>query len=389
GTGDLTDIDYSDSTQDIGFTYNRLGQQQTVTDALGTRTFSYNDSKLMPETETITGLYSKVVTRTYDTADVPGRPTGFNIGADYSITYGYEPDTGRFGSVSWNSDASAHTAAYTYEPDSDLLHDLTVGDRFKTTYRYEPERNLRTQVKNEFDSQTVSVYDYLYNEQGLRTSLETGGSAFSGGTVAPDVKPAAYTANSLNQYTDIITTMNPGQYIPGQDIIPAEYIMTNPGYDDDGNLTGISDDPGTLRYSYNAENRLIAAAPELPMQGDRKVEFVYDYMGRRVKKTVFMWNGSWTQETEKLFVYDGWNMICEITTESGQSATEKYYVWGLDLSQSLQGAGGIGGLIAALDKQTGIVYYYLYDANGNVGQLVNAADGTIAAHYEYDPFGNL
>ncbi len=48
-----------------------------------------------------------------------------------------------------------------------------------------------------------------------------------------------------------------------------------------------------------------------------------------------------------------------ITTESGQSATEKYYVWGLDLSQSLQGAGGIGGLITSLDRQTGVVYYYL------------------------------
>ncbi|MCP4347822.1 MAG: RHS repeat-associated core domain-containing protein, partial [Desulfobacterales bacterium] len=36
-----------------------------------------------------------------------------------------------------------------------------------------------------------------------------------------------------------------------------------------------------------------------------------------------------------------------------------------------------------------VVYYYLYDANGNVGQLVNAADGSIAAHYEYDPFGNI
>ena len=34
-------------------------------------------------------------------------------------------------------------------------------------------------------------------------------------------------------------------------------------------------------------------------------------------------------------------------------------------------------------------YHYLYDANGNVGQLINAADGSIAAHYEYDPFGNL
>jgi RHS repeat-associated protein len=31
---------------------------------------------------------------------------------------------------------------------------------------------------------------------------------------------------------------------------------------------------------------------------------------------------------------------------------------------------------------------YLYDANGNVGQLVNATTGALAARYEYDPFGN-
>jgi RHS repeat-associated protein len=47
------------------------------------------------------------------------------------------------------------------------------------------------------------------------------------------------------------------------------------------------------------------------------------------------------------------------------------------------GSGGQGG--------TGVSpvnYAYLYDANGNVGQLVNLADGTLAAQYEYDPYGN-
>lgn len=34
-------------------------------------------------------------------------------------------------------------------------------------------------------------------------------------------------------------------------------------------------------------------------------------------------------------------------------------------------------------------YHYCYDGNGNVGQMVNTADGSIAAHYEYDPFGRL
>lgn len=61
-------------------------------------------------------------------------------------------------------------------------------------------------------------------------------------------------------------------------------------------------------------------------------------------------------------------------------------MWGLDLSGSLQGAGGIGGLL--LWKNNRGSFLYLYDANGNVGQLVNAATGAIAARYEYDPFGN-
>jgi len=42
-------------------------------------------------------------------------------------------------------------------------------------------------------------------------------------------------------------------------------------------------------------------------------------------------------------------------------------------------------LIAAVDSS--LTHYFCYDANGNVGQLVNGSDGSISAHYEYDPFG--
>ncbi|MBN1833013.1 MAG: RHS repeat-associated core domain-containing protein, partial [Deltaproteobacteria bacterium] len=92
-----------------------------------------------------------------------------------------------------------------------------------------------------------------------------------------------------------------------------------------------------------------------------------------------------TVESTKTFTYDGWNVIRETTT--GSSTSTEDYVWGLDLSGSLQGAVGIGGLLL-WKKDTG-TFLYLYDANGNVGQLVNAATGAIAARYEYDPFGNL
>ncbi|MGB3117893.1 MAG: RHS repeat-associated core domain-containing protein, partial [Verrucomicrobiales bacterium] len=67
-------------------------------------------------------------------------------------------------------------------------------------------------------------------------------------------------------------------------------------------------------------------------------------------------------------------------------------------------AGGVGGLLAATEikpapaqsaskESTSLTalarsHYFLYDANGNVTQIVDAA-GRLAAHYEYDPFGNV
>ncbi|MGB9620578.1 MAG: RHS repeat domain-containing protein, partial [Armatimonadota bacterium] len=34
-------------------------------------------------------------------------------------------------------------------------------------------------------------------------------------------------------------------------------------------------------------------------------------------------------------------------------------------------------------------YWFVYDANGNVGQILAAADWSVAARYEYDPYGNV
>jgi len=139
-------------------------------------------------------------------------------------------------------------------------------------------------------------------------------------------------------------------------------------YDEDGNL--LSD--GRFTYTWNAENRLIEVQSRTGILPVIHAEYKYDFQGRRVSMTV---NG-----VETIFVWDGWNIL----HETSNSATNNY-VWGLDLSGTLQGAGGVGGLVAA--TLSGSNVFYCVDGNGNVSDLIDDA-GTIVAHYEYDPFGN-
>jgi len=87
------------------------------------------------------------------------------------------------------------------------------------------------------------------------------------------------------------------------------------------------------------------------------------------------------------YLYDGWNLIAELNGNSG-NALVRSYTWGLDLSGTAQGAGGVGGLLM-VNAGSGGVHFPAYDLNGNVMGLVNATNGNISAKYEYGPFGEV
>jgi len=47
----------------------------------------------------------------------------------------------------------------------------------------------------------------------------------------------------------------------------------------------------------------------VPMEGFQKLSFGYDYMGRRVRKTVYTYNGTtetWVQTGDTKYVWAGW-----------------------------------------------------------------------------------
>jgi hypothetical protein len=187
-------------------------------------------------------------------------------------------------------------------------------------------------------------------------------------------------------------------------------------------------------YTWDAENRLIAVRPVAPTAGSSRVEFGYDYLGRRVQKKVYNWVGPGPDEwatmpaVHRKFVGSGWLLLMEL---DGDSDILRKYTWGLDLAglsgaaafmsrgdpyrdrqgaAMLEGAGGISGLLAMSDTNgtpanpgDDLNYVYFYDATldtaarrqgqaGNVGQLIDLfaanAPAAIKAHYEYDPYAN-
>ena len=95
----------------------------------------------------------------------------------------------------------------------------------------------------------------------------------------------------------------------------------------------------------------------------------------------------WENIETRIFVYDDWNLIHETIYAIGGSITnitEIQYFWGLDLSGTLQGAGGVGGLLAV--SRNGQLYFPTFDNNGNVTKYIDES-GNIVAAYEYDDFG--
>jgi RHS repeat-associated protein len=142
-------------------------------------------------------------------------------------------------------------------------------------------------------------------------------------------------------------------------------------------------------YTWNGENRLIQATnlTAVTAAARKKLVFEYDSQGRRIRKRGLPWAStdySATPEQDSKLLYDGWNRVAELNATN--NVLVRSYLWGTDLSGTMQGAGGVGGLLAVTDASQG-THFAAFDGNGNVMALVKATDGTVSANYEYGPFG--
>jgi RHS repeat-associated protein len=386
--------------------YDVYGRKGTVTSGAQTATYAYYPTTDLLNTTTYIG--------------------GTNLGRAYD-------SFGRLQAIT-TTPAAGGAVSYTYQYDNlGRREKVTREDASYWNYGYDDRHQLLAGKKYFSDLTPVAgmQFEYGYDNIGNRQATKTGGNDLGTG-----FRNASYTANNLNQYTqrsvpgafDVLGTAATGATVTvntqaayrKNDYFQKEISVSNAGgpvyqqidvvgaknnvggagedavttqsgkvyvpqateayiYDFDGNMT----QDGRWTYTWDAENRLtsMTAIAAVPATAKRKLEFKYDYMGRRIEKNVYDWNSGTsaygTLPTTTWFIYDGWNLIAET---DALGVFKRSYVWGQG------GAAGIGGLLLTNDASNS--YQVGYDGSGNVAMLIKVSIGAAAAIYEYDGFGN-
>jgi hypothetical protein len=301
-----------------------------------------------------------------------GRAAGFHIGTgtppEYQTTYGYDA-YGRIERITGPGLDSTHGVRYTRVANSELIADVEFKDGSDATLakihrQFESDRDMLDYVENTVTGSpdvTVSKYDYTTDDLGRRTNVLHSGTAFNEThnlvfdynnrneltradrwqgtgqttyTAAPFAFEYAYDpiGNRDTFTADKCWCENPFSHLRiGESFRGSAFVgweshkvwcqdgnldtaydeaTTDPAesfdYDADGNM--IADD--TYTFVWDGENRLIEVAPaSSPQSGDKRLEFKYDYMSRRVEKIYSVHDGNdWVEQTHERFVYDQWNV---------------------------------------------------------------------------------
>ena len=312
---------------------------------------------------------------------------------------------------------------------------VTNADNSRWAYGYDSLGQVTSGKKYWSDSSAVAgqQFDYTFDTIGNRK------------TATRDTRQSDYTVNTVNQYTqrtvpgyvnvigeatnaatvsvNYTVASRKGDYFRAEVLVSnsaplwqgltnlavlnqgtnSDIISTNLGrmlipqtpeaftYDADGNLTSDS----LWTNTWNAENRRITIESRsgVPTAGKIREDWTYLPDGRWVERIVSTWNSStlnYQPSTTNRYIWDGNVLLAVLNHTNG---LELAFMRGLDLSGTLQGAGGVGGLLAVvvgpavpIAPLANTAHFACFDGNGNVTALVNSADGTESARYEYGPF---
>ncbi len=418
----------------VAYTHDAASRLHTITHGNTTATYAYLANSPLVETVTFhqSGNTRLTTTKVYDKlnrlASITNTPSSSSAS---SFNYAYNAANQRVRATREDSSYWAYGYDTLGQVTSGKKHrvDATVINGLDYEWIFDDIGNRRSATRNASSSEALAKESYTanslnqYSQRTVPGVIDVHGTADADATVTityPASAGAIYQTNrqgegfSRSLLVDNTTTAVNAQLKvtgvrnlvgpDGEDAVAEEirtaFVPQTPeiyAHDADGNL--IAD--ARWAYTWDAENRLVSMetqsgiiVPNGPLlESERmRLEFTYDGQSRRVAKKVFKWeSGDWALDTYLQFAYDGWNMIAEFRFNSSTSTFDlnSRFVWGLDVSGTLQGAGGVGGLLfSTLQLPTSTsTNAPAFDGNGNVIGLVDMATGERSATYEYNAYG--
>jgi RHS repeat-associated protein len=289
-------------------------------------------------------------------------------------------------------------ANYTYDPIGEVIGDQAVEWNGTTKrlneqlgYAFDPAGNLSYRTNNALiaNFRVNNLNELTTNTNGgtltvVGTTTSPASSVSVNGTTASNYNDSTFAAPGLSLTTSYTAVASDSYGRHGTNTVTVN-LSTNAGFQYDGNGNLMND--GLRNFAYDTENQLI----QVWVVTNWMSEFLYDgKMRRRIRKEFTWQDGGWAETNEVHYVYDGNLLIQERDMNNLPQVT---YTRGKDLSGSLEGAGGIGGLLARSsqtysDASLAGRSFYHSDANGNVTMLIDSNQGVVAK-YLYDAFGNM
>jgi RHS repeat-associated protein len=324
----------------------------------------------------------------------------FEIEYDYDVSGNRTNMVTDIGDFSYNYDLGnrltgltnhkAEAFNFTYDVSNRLTRIQRPGS--ETLFNFDDTNFLTSIVHQHSGNINISNFSYVKDLIGNRTSLTTnaGTSNYNydnNNQLIQGTNPESLTENYTydsngNRLTDDFGSYN---YDASSQRLTEDYRYFY-FYDQNGNISSKNSktDSKVINYIHNSENQLVGIDYFDGVTPTKEISYVYDALGRRVKKIINDLVAPANSFTRK-YVYDGNEILAEFDTDNKLLATYTHSTLRTDDALAVDvTADGVTKNVA----QSAQSYFYIKDGQGTVVDVVDGA-GSIVQHHVYSAFGEL
>jgi RHS repeat-associated protein len=355
--GRIKKITYHDDSY-VAYEYDEFGRLKTINDSIsGAINYTYSDTGCSQGCSE--GATDKIASETTPlgsisyTYDALGRRKTMQVAGQPVVNYEYY-DNNLPKEINQIVDSVNRRYYFEYYSDGtrknmQYFKGTNTMPLMTTTYSYDNANRL-TNLLHKKSTTTLENLIYQYDPNGNRTNMNRSS------VTLPSRDPV--TSASYDNKNEMLT------------FVPQTGSAKNIVYDDNGNMTSVTNSCGTTTYSWDVRNRLVGINGFTLTSASTctalSASFKYDALGRRYQKVV---NGVITK-----YIYDGLDIIQE---KNANGVVTANYIRTLNIDEPL-----------ARIKSGGTIRQYKTDALGSVIALTDDT-GVVKTTYSYDPFGNV